>query len=44
MAAQQSSKSNSKRKHSKPKKGIRNESRPNGKAWKKGLSPEKRNK
>lgn len=37
MAATKSGK-----KHPKAKKGIRNDARPNGKAWKKGLPPEKR--
>lgn len=29
-------------KHPKPKKGVRNPDRPNGKAWKKGLPPSQR--
>lgn len=33
-----------KRKYPKPKKNIKNPERPNGKAWKKGLSPDKRDK
>lgn len=32
------------KKHPKPRKKIRNDERPNGKAWKKGLHPSKRNK
>lgn len=31
-----------KRKHPKPRKNIRNQERPNGKAWKKGKSPKER--
>lgn len=30
------------KKHPKPHKKVRNDSRPNGKKWKKGLAPEKR--
>lgn len=30
------------KKHPKPHKKVRNDNRPNGKKWKKGLAPEKR--
>lgn len=43
MAKQKKEKAGGRKKHPKAHKGIKQEGRPNGKRWKKGLPPEKRN-